>query len=241
MFREAERIIDNNQLKLTEEDLQAAAAKLREKQFVFKDGHGQGRFYNTLVNQQEYFTKLFGSFGDAFFIDHHFGFCGILPRAPRPALKRLDTLFLLILAKMHDHELRQARSINGRTIPSEALLLDEYCQLTGREKPKQVETRFALERLQKMNVIVLGDVQEDSAMQKIEVLPSLMRVVSDQYLSLLEGHVDKGSLAGTQDREIEQAEHMDNPPTPEMNETEAGMLTDSELDGNSTWEGLKNG
>ncbi len=188
MFREAERIVNNPQLKLTEDDLQSAASKLREKQFVFKDGHGQGRIYDVLVNQADYFAKLFQSFGDHFFVDHHFGYCGIIPKSAKPSLKRIDTLFLLILAKMHDHELRAARSTNGRTTPSEALLLDEYCQLTGREKPKQVETRRSLERLQKMNVISLGDVQEDSEMQKIEILPSLMRVVSDQYLSLLEAH-----------------------------------------------------
>lgn len=196
MFREAERIVDNTQIKLTEEDLQIAAARLREKQFIFKDSHGQSRVYDILVNQQKYFTQLFGSFGDTFFVDYHFGFCGILPQTARPTLKRLETLFLLILAKMHDHELRQARSINGRTTPSEALLLDEYCQLTGREKPKQSEARAALEKLQKMNVIVLGDVQEDSEMQKIEILPSLMRVVSDEYLSLLERHMVKENVEG---------------------------------------------
>lgn len=188
MFREAERIVDNEQLKLTEDDLQSAAAKIREKQFVFKDAHGQARIYDILVNQADYFIKLFHSFGDYFFVDHHFGYCGILPQSAKPSLKRIDTLFLLILAKMHDHELRAARSMNGRTTPSEALLLDEYCQLTGREKPKQAEARQALERLQKMNVISLGEIQEDSEMREIEILPSLMRVVSDQYLSLLEAH-----------------------------------------------------
>lgn len=207
MFREAERIIDNPQTKLTEDDLQTAAAKLREKQFIFQDSHGQSRTYDILVNQQAYFTQLFGAFGDTFFVDYHFGFCGILPKSARPGLKRLETLFLLILAKMHDHELRQARSINGRTTPSEALLLDEYCQLTGREKPKQTETRAALERLQKMSVIVLGEVQEDSEMQKIEILPSLMRVVSDNYLSLLEGHTHKNNL---KDDETEALSNDDN-------------------------------
>lgn len=167
------------------EDLTSAAARLREKQFIFKSKRGQSKTYEILLNQKEYFTDLFAAFGDEFFIDTHFGYCGILPSSNRPILKQLETIFLLILAKMHDLECRKARSENGRTNPSESILLDEYSQITGRDKPKPVETKSALERLAKVGVIELGDINEMSEMREIIILPSIMRVVTSRYLESL--------------------------------------------------------
>jgi hypothetical protein len=185
MLRDLEKIINNNQHSFTPENLTAAAARLRQNQFIFKDKRGQNRTYEILLNQQTYFTDLFSAFGDEFFVDTHFGYCGILPSSSKPVLKQLETIFLLILAKMHDLECRKARSENGRTNPSESILLDEYSQITGRDKPKPVETRSALERLAKVGVIELGDINEISEMREIIILPSIMRVVTTSYLESL--------------------------------------------------------
>ena len=106
MLRDLERIINSNNHGFMPEDLTSAAARLREKQFIFKSKRGQSKTYEILLNQKEYFTDLFAAFGDEFFIDTHFGYCGILPSSNRPILKQLETIFLLILAKMHDLECR---------------------------------------------------------------------------------------------------------------------------------------
>lgn len=185
MLRDLEKIINNNHHGFLPEDLTSAAARLREKQFIFKDKHGQGKTYEILVNQKEYFSDLFAAFGDEFFVDNHFGYCGILPHSSRPVLKQIETVFLLILAKMHDLECRKARSENGRTNPSESILLDEYSQITGRDKPKLTETRSALDRLAKVGVIELGDINEMSEMREIIILPSIMRVVTSRYIESL--------------------------------------------------------
>lgn len=185
MLRELEKITESSSNPFTEEELTGAAARLRERQFIFKDKRGQSKTYDILAHQQAYFAELFSAFGDEFFVDTHFGYCGIIPAFSRPILKQLETIFLLILAKMHDLECRKARSENGRTNPSESILLDEYCQTTGREKPKAAETKAALERLAKVGVIELGEMNELSEMREIIILPSIMRVVSSRYLENL--------------------------------------------------------
>jgi hypothetical protein len=185
MLRELEKIIANNSQKISEQELKMAAAKLREKQFIFKDRRGQARTFDVLVNQKDYFENLFDAFGDEFFVDQHFGYCGILPSNPRPMLKQLDTIFLLLLVKMHDLECRKARSEHGKTQPNEALLLDEYCAATAREKPKQADARAALERLARLNVIELGAMNEQTEMREITILPSIMRIVTGSYLESL--------------------------------------------------------
>ena len=186
LLRELERIVNDNPHKLTEHDLILAASKLRERQFIYKDRHGQGRTYDILARYEGYFANLFAAFGDEYFVDQHFGYVGILPRTPRPLLKQLETIFLLILAKMHDLECRKARSQKGRTNPSESVLLDEYVATTGRDKPKPVDTRNALERLSKAGIIELGEVNELTEMRQITILPSIVRVVTPRYLERLQ-------------------------------------------------------
>ena len=198
MLRELEKMLEKNSNEFLEIDFTDAAAKLRAKQFIFRDKHGQARTYDILLSHKNYFEELFNAFGDDFFIDQHFGYCGILPRSPRPMLKRLETIFLLTLAKMHDLVCRKARSENGRTQPSESILLDEYCRSTGREKPKHIETKAALERLAKVGVIDLGEVNDLTEMRRITILPSIMKVVSSNYLDCLTTFCDKDE---TEDKE----------------------------------------
>ena len=193
MLREFEKIIDNNPYNIDAAELKAVAARLRERQFIFKEGRALGRTYDILVSQQDYFENLFAAFGDEFFVDSHFGYCGIIPSSNRPGLNQLETIFLLILTKMHDLECRKARSENGRSQPSEAILLDEYCLATGREKPKPRDTKAALDRLRKVGVIELGKINDLSEMQEITILPSIMRVVNSNYLASLSAFSDSGA------------------------------------------------
>jgi hypothetical protein len=185
MLRELQTIVENHTKIGFESELQDAAAALRAHQFIWKDKRGHSRHYDLLVHHQKYFENLFGAFGDSFFVDHHFGYCGILPRANTPALKLKETLFLLILAKMHDHECRKACTENGRSSPSESLLIDEYEALTGKPKPSKAETRDALERLAKCGVIELGAVNSETEIRMITILPSIMKVVNKNFLEEL--------------------------------------------------------
>ncbi|WP_257292571.1 DUF4194 domain-containing protein [Endozoicomonas sp. ONNA1] len=195
MLHELSRLVDSNeQYGFTELDFQQAAAKLRANQFIWKEKRGHSRIYDILVKYETYFSKLFAAFGDDFFVDPHFGYCGIIPSAARPQLKQLETIYLLLLAKMHDLECRKACSENGRTKPSEAHLLDEYCAVTGREKPKPSETRSALDRLEKMGIIEQGEKNSETEMRSLTILPSIIRVVTGDFLASLELFCDKNSL-----------------------------------------------
>ena len=209
MLREFEKIVDTNSNGIDAAELKAVAARLRERQFIFKESRALGRTYDILVSQQDYFEDLFAAFGDEFFVDNHFGYCGIIPKANRPGLNQLETIFLLILAKMHDMECRKARSENGRSQPSEAILLDEYCLATGREKPKPRDTKSALDRLRKAGVIELGKVNELSEMQEITILPSIMRVVSANYLTALSAFTDNPASDDDQDEDESETEAED--------------------------------
>lgn len=185
MLRELGQLVDKYESRnITEEDLIAAVAELRSKQFVWQSGHGQSKLYETLrrADFRDYFENLFGAFGDTFFVNEQYAYCGIIPGKSTPVLKLNESFFLLILAKLHDGELRKGCCDNGRTNPSEDLLLDEYEKLTGRTKPKPRETYESLVRLAKYGVIELGKKNSETDMRQITILPSIMKVVSESFI-----------------------------------------------------------
>lgn len=187
MLRDLAKIVDQNEhAGITEIDLENTAAALRQYQFVWREKRNHARHYDLLVKFQEYFENLFSAFGDTFFVDHHFSYCGIIPRSATPALKLRETIFLLILCKLHDGECRKACTENGRSKPSEAILLDEYVELTGKPKPSKSETNESLERLRKQGIIELGEYNPNTELRLITILPSIMRVVNTRFLDDLE-------------------------------------------------------
>lgn len=188
MLKELHKILRENESQekkgYEQVDLERAAAMLRRYQFIWKDGHGQKKAYDILVRYREYYSDLFAAFGDQFFVDDIYGYCGFIPKAriPHSSLRKLETILLLILAKLHDEESRKACTEKGRSFPSEVLLMDEYMRLTNQTKPGKVELNAALKTLKDMGVIELGTVNPYSEMPRITVLPSIMRVVTDEYM-----------------------------------------------------------
>ncbi|RUO80944.1 hypothetical protein CWI84_02190 [Idiomarina tyrosinivorans] len=186
MLRDLRAILDKTEYEsLEEEQFQEAAAFLRRKQFIFSDGHGHRKHYELIRRFKGYFAHLFDAFGDELKIDESFGFIGFIPSTSNPPMKMLDTIFLLILAKLHDLEARRANTQNGRASPSPGILIDSFIELTGREKPKKVETKAALKRLEESGVIRLGENDKVSELPLIEVLPTIHVVVTDDYLDIL--------------------------------------------------------
>lgn len=185
MLKELGQLVDKYEGRnISEDDLIGAAAELRSKQFIWQSGHGQGKYYEVLRRQdfRVYFENLFGAFGDRFFVDEQYAYCGIIPEKSTPILKLNESFFLLILAKLHDGELRKGCCDEGKTSPSEELLLDEYERLTGRVKPKSSEAHESLSRLAKYGVIELGSKSVETDMRKITILPSIMKVVSESFI-----------------------------------------------------------
>lgn len=186
MLRELSKIVDDNEHRgITEADLQDAAAFLRRKQFVWSAERGHKVHYDLITSFPDYFTDLFDAFGDEMFFDKHFDYCGLIPRSGSPSLAKRDTIFLLILGKLHDGGALKAATDNGRSQPSESLLLDEYEKLTGLEKPKSSETRESLKRLERAGLVKLGEINLDSNMNLITILPSIMRVLNTDFLDQL--------------------------------------------------------
>lgn len=201
MLRDLSKILDSAEKQsISESDLQATAATLRANQFIWRDKKGQGRHFDIICAFSEYFEDLFEAFGDKFEIDQHYGFCGVIPKSSRPILKLTETFFLLILAKMHDSEMRKGCVDYGRSKPNAALLLDEYEKLTGRTKPNETQTYQALRRLSQHGIIELGSKNEETGMWDITVLPSIMKVVNESFIS------DLQTLAGAAPENNNEAE-----------------------------------
>jgi hypothetical protein len=202
MLRELAQVVDKYESRgLTEIDFEDAAAALRQRQFLWSDGHGQRKHYDTIVSEEAYFRNLFAAFGDQLVVDLHFGYVGIIPRHAKPTLKRLPTIFLLLLAKLHDVESRKACTEYGRSIPQTDLLLDTYVQLTGRDKPKRQDTLEALRQLEQCGVIHVGVQDEMTCLPIVTVLPTITRVVSEFYLDELERFAQEKGTSKLNDEE----------------------------------------
>lgn len=186
MLIDLKRILNDSANKYEENDFLEAANRIRTNQFVWSDKHGDSKVFKIARKHKEYFVQLFSAFGDQFFIDDHFSYCGILPRLNQNKIKKIDTIFLLILARMHDSQIRKGAVEYGRSHPPAEILLDEYATLLPSSvKPKETEAKEALQRLKKFGVIELGAIQEHNRMPIITILPSIMRVVSKDYVEAL--------------------------------------------------------
>jgi Domain of unknown function (DUF4194) len=170
----------------TEEDFIAATELMMAKQFIWMDGHGQNKHYQLVVLYREYFENLMDALGRDLIIEQKFGYCGWVPRNSAPTLPKLETIFLLTLAKLHDVECLRACTENGRSMPTPAALIQAYCELTGREKPVRKRTLEALSRLEKQSVIRLGPKEDASELPTITVLPTILAVVNRTFLEELE-------------------------------------------------------
>lgn len=186
---------------ITQAEIENTASMLRLHQFIWRDKRNHARHYDLLVKFQDYYRNLFDAFGDTYVVDHHFGYCGIVPRTSYPRLKMLETVYLLILAKLHDNESRRACTENGRSMPGEAILIDEYRELTGKPAPKKTETREALVRLSRCGVIELGELNPETELNRITVLPSITRIVSKSFLDELDTFA-KGKSEGLDKDEV---------------------------------------
>lgn len=196
MLIELKRLLNEGAGKYEELDYLNAANRIRSQQFLWSDHSGDAKAYKIATTHQEYFTNLFAAFGDHFFVDHHFGYCGIIPSLNQKRFGKLDTVFLLILARMHDSQVRKGAVEYGRSHPPAEILLDEYAQLMpNSEKPKLTEANGALHRLKKFGVIQLGPVQEHNRLPSITILPSIMRVVTKDYVELLKQFMNDSGAA----------------------------------------------
>lgn len=187
MLLELEHILKNNEgHKLNESDFQAAASLMLQKQFIWSDGHGQKKYFDLAIRFQEYFDVLFDAIGFDFVRDYKFGYCGLLPRSGVPAMTKLDTLVLLLLAKMHDEQCRKACTENGRSTPCLGLMLDLYVQMTGQEKPSRSDLLLSLKRLSRHGIISVGEIDEQLRLPQVTVLPTITKIVTAEFLANIE-------------------------------------------------------
>ena len=214
MLRDLAKIVDHAEsMGRTEDDFEAASQVMLRKQFLWMDGHGQNKHYNLIILYQDYFENLFGALGFDLVSDQKYGYCGIIPRNSTPSLNKMETILLLLLAKLHDGECRKACTENGRSMPSPGVLMDVFVETTQQEKPNRTKTISSLERLAKQGVIQLGNIDVTSNLPQITVLPTINKVVSSMYLDELERFTDAAR-------------------DPQSSELEVGYVSDScEADG----------
>lgn len=178
---------------LHQREFEAAAALLLHRQFIWADGFGQRKAYDLIVRFQDYFDALFDAIGFDMVRDYRYGYSGIVPRNGQPSMRKLDTLVLLLLARMHDDYSRRACTDRGCSQPCMAALLDLYVQLTGLEKPTRIEFISSLKKLAGHGVIYLGEIDEVTQLPKVTVTPALMHLVTSDFLSDLRGFCDDSS------------------------------------------------
>lgn len=177
-------------------DVRKAALKLRSQQFLFSDGKA-GKYYDLICKKSTYFKALADAFDDELIIDREYGFCGIVPRNSFNKLDLITTLFILVLAKMHDGEIRKGLSDNGRTSPPPEIILSEFEILTGRNKPKKEKYNEVMDKLRSCGLVRFTSYHRDehNDMRPIEILPSILIVASRSWLEKLEDHCNSKSHA----------------------------------------------
>lgn len=186
MLIDLKRILNENSQKYEERDFLLTANLIRSKQFIWSDVPKESKAFRIVTTHIEYFTSLFAAFGDHFIVDHQYGYCGIIPSLSQRQIGKLDTIYLLILARMHDSQIRKGAVEFGRSHPPAEILLDEFAQLMpNTNKPTATETKQSLKRLETFGVIKLGEVQEYTKLYDITILPSIMRAVTKDYIELL--------------------------------------------------------
>ena len=197
MLKDLEIILDKPENEhFHEREFEAASAQMLQKQFIWSDGFGQRKHYDLIHRFSDYFEILFDALGFNVVRDYKYGYIGIVPRLGMPMMRKLDTILLLLLLKMHDEQSRRACTERGRSTPCLGVLLDLYEQLTGQEKPSRPDVLSSLKRLSRHGVIFLGDMDEQLNLPKLTVTPAITHLVTSDFLASLESflHTAEGDV-----------------------------------------------
>lgn len=187
MLKNLEIILDTPENEhLHEREFEAAAAQVLQKQFIWSDGFGQKKHYDLMNRFYDYFETLFDAVGFTLVRDYKYGYLGIVPRQGIPMMRKLDTLLLLLLVKMHDEQSRRACTERGRSTPCLGVLLDLYEQLTGLEKPSRPDVLASLKRIARHGVLFIGDMDEQLNLPKLTVTPAITHLVTSDFLASIE-------------------------------------------------------
>lgn len=191
MLKDLEIILDKPENDyLHEREFESASSVLLNRQFIWVDGFGQKKQYDLVNRFFDYFETLFDAFGFNLVRDYKYGYVGIVPRHGVPMMRKLDTLLLLLLVKMHDEQSRKACTERGRSTPCLAVLLDLYEQLTGLEKPSRGDFLASIKRIARHGVIHIGDVDEQYNLPTIVVTPAITQLVTPDFIAKLDAFVD---------------------------------------------------
>jgi hypothetical protein len=200
MLKSLEIILDMPENEhLHEREFEAAAGQILQKQFIWSDGFGQKKHYDLVNRFYDYFENLFDAVGFTLVRDYKYGYLGIVPRQGIPMMRKLDTLLLLLLVKMHDEQSRRACTERGRSTPCLGVLLDLYEQLTGLEKPSRPDVLSSLKRLSRHGVLFIGDLDEQLNLPKLTVTPAITHLVTSDFLASIESFLQSDENESTCD------------------------------------------
>lgn len=177
MLIELERILSKNS-DITDEAMSKAGALLINSQFIYRSGrHGHAGAYRLLERFPNYFSDLVAGIGRRWVHDDHAGFIGAIPEFRQFTWSKLETVLLCLLLLCFIDERDKIRIENGLATVNGGLLLDRYCQLTGKQKPKGHEVIAALNAFHRAGIVLLGELDPSCDLPFIKVSAAIMKIM----------------------------------------------------------------
>ena len=127
----------HRQEKYIEVDFKEAANILLTKQFVYLENSRQARHYRTVVDNLEYFRDLFDALGWQLYVDHDFGYAGVLPNDAETyyPLSTEATLLLFTARLVFEEGVEAHQTREGKVFIEAEDMLMRYEALTRTSTP----------------------------------------------------------------------------------------------------------
>lgn len=197
MLSDTRKFLERNKM-VTEEDMYRAIHTLRERQFIYRNGHGERAHYLLISEHRDYFVELFSSVGDMLIVSDEHDYVGLLPKVGVSRMTVAETRLFLVMRCLYEDEMLSGRSGQASVEVDWDTFRTQHESLTGRELPdKKTAMLELMNSIGRRGVSKLKFYEEEDDLPRITILPSIMALVSNTTLAQLKEQLQERAQTGT--------------------------------------------
>ncbi len=171
-----------------EDALREAAYQLQARQFLYRSKGRHKRFYELIIQHQNYYITLMDALNFDLVIMEDRGYAGILPRTFARRMSLDSTLLLFTLRFIYDQELTAFNAEDNGTVQVTLEDFETRCkQLTRRDIARsEADLKKQLEVFTRIGIAEVGPDDDMPEITRVKINPSITALLTGDMLKRVE-------------------------------------------------------
>lgn len=179
-----------------EEALRETAYQLQARQFLYRSKGRHKRFYELIIQHQDYYITLMDALNFDLVIMEERGYVGILPRSFARRMSLDSTLLLFTLRFIYDQELTAFNAEDDGTVRVTLEDFETRCkQFTKRDIARsEADLKKQLEVFQRIGIVEVGPDEDMPEITRVKINPSITALLTGDMLKRVEVYMRAGDI-----------------------------------------------